>query len=726
MLSIGYNCKISVRASIPTENGVEKDLNCFFVALQALFKAKAAMASCDVCLDLNCDVYPSETVDAGSADLKSSAARGCVPCKIILRGIEMLEERVILPVGGESHSACPCLLEITLRRNRSLLVMVRSIDDDNAGKNYEFGLEFFSTKGKCRRRSCWFIMLTPADSPTPWAAFGASQDVPAQLGLDLCLDYIKKWIKDCDSHTDCPSPTATKLPRRVLDLRPHRFRNAISLVETEEGDVGTYITLSHRWGMVQPMKTTKDTLSKRKAVIRLADLPKTFHDAVTLCRGLGVDYLWIDSLCIIQGDKLDWERESAKMAAIYTNSYLNIAATRANDSTGGCLPDRWTAIDVMGSTQAIPLDSYEIMESHLGKPVNVQVRVSLEQGHDDFLRSFRGLDTRAPLLSRAWVFQERCLARRTLHFHAHELIWECKMGLMCECRGLDVIDRNKTWYPGWQARHISWKAAEFPNMADLWLEVVQWFTELDLTYESDRLPALSGIASRFSGPVLKTYLAGLWKEDLARSLLWFISGWKSSSSRPLPLGAPTWSWASISLNKKMDTLLTPFSGLGTPPTFHQDRSFRVLEAHCHSSTVNPFGGVSGGTLVIETSFNSAIMVEENTMRANTLLILDRDVVDEDDLVLISDKIMYPDVALRKANFNATVEPIEVYCLLVGSTLSDSTAHGAVHAKYALLVTASSAWEGAYERVGFLSTADTEIDDYRDWFHGSSVGSFRIH
>lgn len=571
-------------------------------------------------------------------------------------------------------------------------------------------------------------LLKLAGDPTPWPAFETSYQVLARQGPQSCLETVKEWIKTCDFHLHCTSAAVTKLPKRVLDLHPHRFRSAISLIETEKEDVGTYMTLSHRWGRVQPMMTTKDTLSRRKIAIRLSDLPRTFQDTVAICRGLGVQYLWIDSLCILQGDKLDWEQESAKMASIYTDSYLNIAATRANDSTGGCFADRWIAIEIKGSTQAIPLKSYEIRENHAGRTVGTHVRISLEVGHDDFLHSIRRVEARAPLLSRAWVFQERCLARRTLHFHAHELVWECKMGLMCECRGLNEVDKDKDWYNrGWKALHTSWKAADMPNTADLWLEVISVFSKLDLTHESDRLPALSGIASRFAGPVLSNYLAGLWREDLARSLLWFIGPhWKSSSHRPSPLRAPTWSWASVLLNQKVDALLTPFITLGPVQLFCQDLNFRILDVQCSVSTVNPFGEVRGGTLTVEGLFNSALLIKESSKGGNTLLIHDRDLVEEDDLVLISQEIMYPDVALTKANSEEGFGPVMVHCLFVGAKSNGSRGNVERAVEYALVITASTDLEDVYERIGILATHSVNKANYQNWFHTSSVGRFQIH
>lgn len=106
------------------------------------------MPDCDVCLNLDWDLYPpGKHVNAESADLLLSVSRGCVPCRIIRCGIELMEEKVILPAGGKSHLVCPCMLQISLRKHRSLHVEIRSIDDDAVRKNYEMYLEFFSIAG---------------------------------------------------------------------------------------------------------------------------------------------------------------------------------------------------------------------------------------------------------------------------------------------------------------------------------------------------------------------------------------------------------------------------------------------------------------------------------------------------------------------------------------------------------------------------------------------------
>lgn len=104
----------------------------------------------------------------------------------------------------------------------------------------------------------------------------------------------------------------------------------------EEG--ARYIALSHCWGEQPLLTTTADNEIERREGIQWDLLPLTFQHAVQICAGLGIEYLWIDSLCILQGNEDDWVQESEKMASIYANSWLTIAAAAATNSTHGCLP----------------------------------------------------------------------------------------------------------------------------------------------------------------------------------------------------------------------------------------------------------------------------------------------------------------------------------------------------------------------------------------------------
>lgn len=138
------------------------------------------------------------------------------------------------------------------------------------------------------------------------------------------------------------------------------------------------MTLSHCWGPSQLITTTRDTIKDRIAGIELKDLTKTFRDAVSLTRNLGIRYLWIDSLCIIQLDKGDWEIEVNKMRIVYSQSYLNIAATSSKEGAGGCFKERSTSTPDVQSPLAV--GSHEITRPYLGSSV-VHVRFLLTPGH---------------------------------------------------------------------------------------------------------------------------------------------------------------------------------------------------------------------------------------------------------------------------------------------------------------------------------------------------------
>lgn len=144
-------------------------------------------------------------------------------------------------------------------------------------------------------------------------------------------DY-KKYMDDCTKrHPICSSNIPTVQPTRIIDVGLDAILQNIFLT-TLQDDRAQYVTLSHCWGDTSTiLTTTKDTIEQRRRNIPFSELPRTFQDAVQITRALGLRYLWIDSLCIIQDDKDDWQFESAKMAEIYLGSCLTIAATASVD-----------------------------------------------------------------------------------------------------------------------------------------------------------------------------------------------------------------------------------------------------------------------------------------------------------------------------------------------------------------------------------------------------------
>lgn len=147
----------------------------------------------------------------------------------------------------------------------------------------------------------------------------------------------RSWLEDCCKlHEKCPSGQLSKLPTRVIDVGSIDGQHSPRLV-LAGGIQGRYAALSHCWGgEISPLLKIK-TLQSFQHAIPLPDLPANFRDAISITQQLGIQYLWIDSLCIIQDSRDDWEAESKEMGFIYRGAIVTIAASVSCRSTEGIL-----------------------------------------------------------------------------------------------------------------------------------------------------------------------------------------------------------------------------------------------------------------------------------------------------------------------------------------------------------------------------------------------------
>ena len=381
--------------------------------------------------------------------------------------------------------------------------------------------------------------------PDSWDYVVVSARTAPRSDSEQALAVIKEWIAECaDTHgvdiedpAFCESPVSPKLPTRIVDVGSDN--NSIRLVETR-GKHYDYLCLSHCWGLEQIITTTKGTIEERKRNIPWEKLSKTFQDAVSMTRTLGFHYIWIDSLCIVQDDLFDWEREAAQMASVYSNGYLTLAGTRSANGKGGLFFETHD-VEISGAT---PLD----------EPYSIFFRQRID--HHIEMTDNTTVDLH-PLLTRAWVYQERMLSTRILHFGRFELYFECRSSIQCECGFIGYHEGDtgaevslvKVEHADALSSLIKWEAD--PNTryfgARLWRTMVTAYTALSLTQPTDRLPALGGLARQMAVARRSDYLAGLWKDSLIDDLLWMIypvPQLGTERPRPSPYVAPTWSWAS--------------------------------------------------------------------------------------------------------------------------------------------------------------------------------------
>lgn len=210
-------------------------------------------------------------------------------------------------------------------------------------------------------------------------------------------------------HSESPA----KLPTRLIDVGRDNTE-PIRLVQTsqESAAKSPYIALSHCWGTLrreQRCCTYADNIDQRKAHIAYDELPPSFQDAVRVTRALGMRYLWIDSLCIVQDDPDDWSAEAGRMEDVFSHAYCTIAASSAVSSLTGFLGHR-------RPRDAIKLSTSGREPFYLAEDV------------DDFRADVEN----SVLSSRGWVLQERALSRRTIYFTSTQVYWECGNGIVCE------------------------------------------------------------------------------------------------------------------------------------------------------------------------------------------------------------------------------------------------------------------------------------------------------
>lgn len=136
----------------------------------------------------------------------------------------------------------------------------------------------------------------------------------------------------CLPHAECRKVVMERvLPTRLIEIGsgPTDLRLRLTKNVKNHDDLH-YVTLSHCWGDVaMPLRTTRENLADMSLEIPYETLGTTFQHAITICNRLGFCYIWIDSLCILQGDEADWEEEASKMGGIYASCSLNIVASAA-------------------------------------------------------------------------------------------------------------------------------------------------------------------------------------------------------------------------------------------------------------------------------------------------------------------------------------------------------------------------------------------------------------
>jgi hypothetical protein len=620
------------------------------------------MPRCNLCNDFQRSPRQFRLAfDFKYAEIVRSAQRGCLVCSLLLEGMRCFEPS--LGDFGDHHR---------------IYVWGGNVDGDGSVEMEIFGdgalklrLEFFVAQGKTS------ILEGARMLPT----------IPGDTRAPTSMDWAKLRLQECaDLHASCGQRSLPRLPTRVLEIEPDRTdRVKVRLLQTH-GEEARYACLSHRWSSPAALVTSRANLASHVTGINWDALPRTFKEAILVTQSLELRYIWIDSLCIIQDDFYDREREVANMSSIYTNSYITIAATQSYGGEHGCFSEG-------GPRHRDHQISLERSDSSMTQ-TDLHVREKITHIGD--------MGAATPLLKRGWVCQERLLSPRLLHFCEKELVWECQESSSCQCScfnppirfkeryseifhhseiiedhatvntidgecmvnaahtnpeqdadedqysedirmgttrvNTDTTDARSFWYekridplPG--ALHISYldsleetlrarqrrsrlnrplanrrqavyrvlrQAGRLPrdfkrehipssdlhdNVILRWRHIIDDYSGMNLIKQSDRLPAIAGVASQIGDTLNSKYLAGLWDSALPGDLLWRTDHTIESGQHRTQYRAPTWSWASVDGKIKHYRMTS----------YHRD--FSIVHSHCNPiSDINPFGEVTSGWL----------------------------------------------------------------------------------------------------------------------------------
>lgn len=521
----------------------------------------------------------------------------------------------------------------------------------------------------------------------------AEQSIYSDQGIAAIVEHAKNWLGICrQGHDTCANFTAIGghesekiIPTRLIDVgnnekgQPARLH----IVSEDDGNDIEHLTLSYAWGPVTDFpKTTKSNLQDMMGMLPWPKLPRTIQDAIVFNRTMGIKYLWVDALCILQAKgprdkahKEDWGHEAARFGHYYRNSVLTLAATGASSSNQRLFLPR--------PGLSVPKEPlvYQEMSSY-GNVNEVAVRLTAPEWNKEIEYS--------PLLQRGWATQERYLSTGILHFTPNCVLWECHRLRATEAdpSGLHTEKVMRVW--GSDHKFISTFRdiqGDNSNIQASWRSFIESYDGTLFSYPSDRLPALYSIAESMKHRVGENYIAGLWENSIPQDLCWMVTEPFFQSFQKVHT-LPSWSWATVGKRVTFLPLI--------------DSEIQVKNWKLKNNGADTSGQVSGAKLRLHGSFIEFNLTTDLGLRTNP----DHDVIDN---VLkaehSTDGIRDPTRAYLDTTVNRDISIQNHPCLLIGSG-THSPQQSGYPSGCALILEATGKRRGQFEefrRIGFIES-----------------------
>ncbi|KAE9375170.1 HET-domain-containing protein [Stipitochalara longipes BDJ] len=362
--------------------------------------------------------------------------------------------------------------------------------------------------------------------------------LPTSTAASATFQWLDEKLKEClSTHSECKaySQNSTYLPTRVIDVgaSTNTPSGKVYLVYPAiENRQGPYTTLSYCWGGEQNSSLTTANLQAYRdplVGIDISTLPKTLQDAIVVTRRLGIRFLWVDSLCILQDDPTDWRREAATMCHVYQNSYLTIAALKSTTSAGGLFAARNPLVFQPGW----------LFEDAGGNAGAVYLHTQIDSIANSLME--------APLRKRAWVFQELALSPRIVYY-ADLMVYQCCIGAKSDMTCGDIREDGGNQFLQMfcsptlcrQMPSSVLESRDHEHFVILWFYAIHFYTSANLTEPDDRQIAISGVIQSIGNRIGFRNIAGLWEPTFMYHLMW-----GNLQKGPRNGNAPSWSWFSM-------------------------------------------------------------------------------------------------------------------------------------------------------------------------------------
>ena len=525
------------------------------------------------------------------ADIRAAASGGCKRCEVLVQALHWLE-------------------------------------GDAAGVN----LKFLPTSVAMFTDATYLEVFPSGGEPSMACGFPPGLGVGRTRHADQTdaafFEDITMAINDCiRNHPDCRSPlgTSDRRPCRLVEV-PAQDGMPVRIVRAPP-DV-EYAALSHCWG-TKPLKRLLKSDGSGDVLFAWEEIPASFRDACTVARNLFLQYVWIDSLCIIQDDGDDWEREAAKMGAIYEGAYVTISATGAAASVDGFLFPRYISDHFSAVDSHDRLVRFTVRKYNTDAPFSGRFPHYGDTQNHPWLMRANDMDTEYlnPIQLRGWCFQERLMSKRVLHFKRYEYMLECAGGYRCECSGMR--DLRKGTFKSFLNRMLKedvtplerltleklrdqllqdlGRARNAPKelihtsgdtrMMQMWEMLIELYSRTCFTYQDDVLPALASLARSFHDKRPEWgFLSGIWQENLHRGLLWIphdARGFdgtlaeRTKASRGDKAIGPSWSW--VFLKGRIRYMSAEYGGR---------REFELVSSEASPVGADPYGDVQAGCHIV--------------------------------------------------------------------------------------------------------------------------------